>query len=324
MPGDALPISLGASGESVRDLQQRLTAIGVVAGAIEHGLYDHETEQAVRLFQEQRGLHSTGECDHGTWEALVEAGYELGDRLLYLRTPMLRGDDVSILQGRLGSMGFDSGRIDGIFGPRTEAALEDFQRNTGLVIDGVAGPDVIDALERLGSRCDSATGIAGVRERDALRHRTRGLDNFRVVIGDTGGLDALANALGKALHDAGAVAVVLDHPDQAVQASTANRLQVDVYLGLITTQDGPCRMAFYATTGFESIGGRRLAELITERIPLPVDPCRGMRLPALRETRMPAVMCHLGPVGQVVSRAPDITVALLAAITEWVETPVES
>ena len=44
---------------------------------------------------------------------------------------MLRGDDVAELQQDLGALGFDAGRVDGIFGPRTKDALEQFQRNIG-------------------------------------------------------------------------------------------------------------------------------------------------------------------------------------------------
>ena len=45
------------------------------------------------------------------------------------RIPDLRGDDVAELQVRLAQLGFNPGRIDGIFGPLTEDALRDFQRN---------------------------------------------------------------------------------------------------------------------------------------------------------------------------------------------------
>ena len=78
----------------------------------------------MRPFQEHRGLRSDGVCGPQTWSALVEAGRVLGDRLLYYRNPMLRGDDVATLQRQLGALGFDAGRVDGIFGsaPTTRCA----------------------------------------------------------------------------------------------------------------------------------------------------------------------------------------------------------
>ena len=52
---------------------------------------------------------------------------------------MLRGDDVAELQQRLCALGFDTGRVDGIFGDRTSGALAEFQRNAGLPVDGIVG-----------------------------------------------------------------------------------------------------------------------------------------------------------------------------------------
>ena len=94
------------------------------------------TGAALVSFQHSRGLRVSDECDEVTWRALVEATWKLGDRLLVLTSPNLRGDDVVDLQSRLARLGFDSGRIDGIFGPLTAKALADFQSNLGLTDDG--------------------------------------------------------------------------------------------------------------------------------------------------------------------------------------------
>src|SRR5207237_2092923 len=139
----------GDTGEPVRDLQRRLAAQGFHAAADTHGVFSDATEDAVRSFQTQRGLRIDGICGPQTWSALVEAGYRLGDRLLYHRTPMLRGDDVLDLQQKLNALGFDAGRGDGIFGPHTAEALRDFQRNVGAVPDAICGPESIAALDRL-------------------------------------------------------------------------------------------------------------------------------------------------------------------------------
>src|SRR5207248_3202727 len=154
--------------------------------------------------------------------ALVEAGYRLGDRLLYIRAPMLRGDDVSELQESLGAIGFDAGRVDGIFGPRTEVALEHFQRNVGLTVDRVCGPDTVGALRRVVRADTSASPVAAVREAQQLLDAPRQLEGRRIGVGETGGLAALVDAVGRALTEAGAVVAVLHHPDESVQASEAN------------------------------------------------------------------------------------------------------
>jgi len=323
---DELPLVEGATGEAVRDLQRRLTAAGHAPPPSELGRFGPGTERAVRAFQGGRGLHETGVCDGPTWAALVEAGYRLGDRLLYLRSPMLRGDDVGELQRRLGALGFDAGRVDAIFGPLTEDAIKDFERNAGLTTDGVCGRDVIAELERLGARGEGAS-VAGVRERERLLQAPRALHGWRVAVGDTGGLGLVADAVARILQDAGATVAVLHHPDPSVQAAEANQFGAEVFLGMAADDQGPCWLAFYSTAGFESAGGRRLAELAVDMLEshgaLDVEAAKGMRLPILRETRMPAVMCHLGPPPRVVATSATLARGLAEVLGHWAAAPVE-
>src|SRR6478672_12850389 len=88
-------------GEAVRDLQQRLAALGYVPSGDDAGVFGAGTEAALRAFQEARGIRVDGVCGPATWAALVESGFALGDRMLYESSPNLRGDDVADLQHRL-------------------------------------------------------------------------------------------------------------------------------------------------------------------------------------------------------------------------------
>lgn len=58
-------------------------------------------------------------------------------RILRLRT---RGDDVIELQSKLTILGYKPGPIDGIFGLKTSSAVIQFQKDNGLVSDGIVGP----------------------------------------------------------------------------------------------------------------------------------------------------------------------------------------
>jgi murein DD-endopeptidase MepM/ murein hydrolase activator NlpD len=79
-----------------------------------------------------------------TRAALGDYGaYALGSRPLVTGTS---GWDVSALQFKLAWHGFPSGRFDGIFGPRTKAALLRFQRWAGIHPIAVAGPRTLAAL----------------------------------------------------------------------------------------------------------------------------------------------------------------------------------
>ncbi|HHY75496.1 MAG TPA: polysaccharide deacetylase family protein [Firmicutes bacterium] len=58
-----------------------------------------------------------------------------------------RGDLVRLLQEALAACGYRVS-ADGVFGPQTESAVKEFQRQSGLYVDGVAGPKTLAALEK--------------------------------------------------------------------------------------------------------------------------------------------------------------------------------
>ena len=64
---------------------------------------------------------------------------EEGVRVLKLRRPFMRGEDVKALQEALKAAGITVS-VDGIFGPGTESAIIAFQFKNGLTVDGIAGP----------------------------------------------------------------------------------------------------------------------------------------------------------------------------------------
>lgn len=58
-----------------------------------------------------------------------------------------RGDFVKALQQQLAVLGYRL-RADGIFGPATQAAVRRFQKERGLVVDGIAGLRTLEALNK--------------------------------------------------------------------------------------------------------------------------------------------------------------------------------
>ena len=290
------------------------------------GSYQAGTRAAVEAFQYRRGLRVDGVCGRQTWSALVEAGRQLGDRFLYRRTPMLRGDDVAELQQRLSALGFDTGRVDGIFGDTTSAALGDFQRNVGLPVDGIAGASTVSELLRFGARTDDTELVTSVRDRERLRQSPRTLAGRTVAIGEEGGLDAtVAGAPAAGQRGGGG-----HHPPPSRRLDPGLGGQRGPGRGLHRLPARPgrrtARPPTTRATGTPHPAGVAWPSSSTCTSPtslgLPDGGSRGMSLALLRETRMPAVICEIGPAAVVVERSAEPSPGPPSTpLAEWVDTP---
>jgi N-acetylmuramoyl-L-alanine amidase len=317
-------IRTGDHGDDVADVQQRLGAAGQSIDPSElGGRYGSSTEAAVRAFQQRRGLLVDGIVGDETWDELVEAGFTLGDRTLYLRAPQFRGDDVRALQRRLSSLGFDAGREDGIFGPRCDRAVREFQRNVGRESDGIVGPDTVVALERLRPQPHAISGSM-VREAEAISRFEASLAGARIAIDPGHGPDdpgrigpggtteaETAHAIGRALADElrrrGAVPAFLRDPtatpSNSERARNANELGAEICISIhLNGHDDPAAEGatcfYFGTQETSSPAGQRLAELIVEelvaRAGLKDGRAHPMSIAILRETQMPAVQVEPG------------------------------
>jgi N-acetylmuramoyl-L-alanine amidase len=306
-------------------VQRRLKAFLSSSAPVDaDGAFGDRTRAAVEAFQHLRGLRVDGICGPQTWTTLVEASFHIGDRFLYRRTPMLRGDDVADLQLRLCTLGFDTGRVDGIFGDLTSRALAEFQRNAGLPVDGIAGGATLGELIRLESRHHEPELVSSVRARAQLRHAPPTLNGRHVAIGEVGGLGSVTAALRRRLILEGVQVTELHHPDDTTQAHQANELAADVFLGLrLNPTRAECHTSYWAGRHDESQGGRLLAELIQRSVPAALGirdaGAHGMSLTILRETRMPSVLLELGPATLVVERTALLAVSLSAVLGEWTD-----
>lgn len=159
----------GTRGDVVVAITTTLHRLGFLASITD--TYDGSVSDAIRAFQQARGLSISGQVDSPTEKALEEARWKLGDRTLRIEVPQMRGDDVAALQSRLVEMGFNPGRVDGIYGPITEVAVKEFQKSVGAKIDGVCGPGTVISLMRL---MRTVTGGAPVELRAQADRARRG------------------------------------------------------------------------------------------------------------------------------------------------------
>ena len=122
--------------KQVRTVQRTLRRLGWQPGPVD-GLYGPRTETAVTRFQTAAKVAADGIVGPRTRQALTRATKE----------PLRRGAGfahpdgsprVRALQVRLQRHGLRPGPVDGLFGPRTKAAVERLQRSRGIPVSGVA------------------------------------------------------------------------------------------------------------------------------------------------------------------------------------------
>jgi N-acetylmuramoyl-L-alanine amidase len=96
---------------------------------VEDGFTGANTKSATEKFQTIVGVPASGIADAATWSAV---NLILAKRII--RPNHAGGAVVRYLQYRLG---VDS---DGVYGPQTEVAIKNFQKQNGLDADGIVGP----------------------------------------------------------------------------------------------------------------------------------------------------------------------------------------
>ncbi len=146
-------IRSGAIGEVVLRLQTRLQELGYYTSRLD-GVYLTDDIEAVRAFQKASGLKVDGKAGYDTQTALYSenaipanngAAEEETAKQQTLRYGS-EGEEVKTLQNRLITLGYLSGKADGIYGKNTKAAVKEFQKKNNLSADGVAGVLTQDAL----------------------------------------------------------------------------------------------------------------------------------------------------------------------------------
>lgn len=317
----------GDDGDDVAEIRSMLRSLGLLRTEGEtddQAMFDQEVESAVRGFQQRRGLITDGVIGPATYQVLRGATYHLGSRpLAYLFSAPVHGDDVFALQDRLTQLGYDAGRPDGLFGARTEQALRNFQRDYGMVADGICGPATVRALRQLSPRATGGRPVF-LREREQVREAGPRLRGKRIVIDPGhGGADLgvvvsgvreadvawdLARRLEGRMKATGMEALISRGPDhgptEADRAAFANDAGADLFLSLHCDRNqsphaqGVATFHFGNDHGTTSTVGELLAGFIQRELAARTGllDCRthAKTWEILRLTRCPAVRLEIG------------------------------
>ena len=305
-------IKPGNRGDVVTAVTNTLHRLGLIASPTD--TFTEDVASAVRAFQQERGLRVTGEIDLGTHAAIEEARWKLGDRSLKVDSPMMRGDDVATLQSRLIEMGFNPGRVDGIYGNVTENAVKEFQKSVGVKVDGICGPGTVISLMRL---MRTVTGGAPTQLRDqAVREKRGPALADKVIVLDPSSRSDIAEIVydiaqkieGRLI--ALGVSVFLSRsatskPSEAERIAMANSTEADLVISLSIDKyknekaEG-ISTYFYGSElhGIHSIVGERFATIVQRELVARTDllnaRTHAKTWDLLRLTKAPAVRLELG------------------------------
>lgn len=132
----------GMRGDNVKKLQKELIKYGFRLdkyGA--DGIFGPETQAALKALQREIGVAETGIMDEATKAALKtdEALQKLREHASKGISIGARGEDIKKLQKNLNKYLGESDQliVDGIFGPKTEAAIKKLQKELGIAQTGV-------------------------------------------------------------------------------------------------------------------------------------------------------------------------------------------
>lgn len=163
----------GDTGAEVKDIQNKLIAIGYSLKSGADGDYGSETYEAVKKFQKDVGITPDGLAGeitraklnnayntrssanvNNSWIARLQAecnaqGFSnqtvdgIAGKNTLAGCPTMRkgakGNLTALLQEKLNATGYNCGKIDGIFGMGTENAVKALQKVHGLMQDGIVG-----------------------------------------------------------------------------------------------------------------------------------------------------------------------------------------
>ncbi len=148
--------SFGHKGLKIHSIQRKLLDYNINSALDDNGVYGVKTHAAIRQFQKLKKLRVDGVAGQETLSALFINNdideIEVEDHVLIkIKEGQLfsigdKGEAVKEIQKILIDSGYYHYEKDGIFGPLTQKAIKNYQKDHGLIIDGIVGKQTYEHL----------------------------------------------------------------------------------------------------------------------------------------------------------------------------------
>ncbi|GAA3765487.1 peptidoglycan-binding domain-containing protein [Salinactinospora qingdaonensis] len=122
----------------VKFAEYLLNDYGYYPHARPKGVFTEDLVKAAKKFQKAYKLPVTGKIDAETWNDMRDTYGQVGRGS---RTQKVRAVQSALREGYYYNI-----IVDGIYGPRTESAVRNFQYKVGIGVDGIVGPITFRAL----------------------------------------------------------------------------------------------------------------------------------------------------------------------------------
>ncbi len=135
-------LTKGDSGRDVEGLQRHLKSLGLYSGPVD-GSFGDVTKSAVMGFQRQHGLTADGNVGPQTARALKANEVAVGDHFEQAAHVGQAGKDILGVEKKLHRLGYDTGKVDGVFDQQTLKAVRGLRK---------ADPELADNRDGINSR----------------------------------------------------------------------------------------------------------------------------------------------------------------------------
>ena len=141
------PVAQGARGGAVANLQKHLKAAGFDPKHTT-GVFDERTAAMVKAFQSKSKLPVTGTVDGRTWKALQKSFILSKKAAAPAQALNERSGAVKASEKLLKKLGFNPGKVDGLFDKKTLRAVRAYEKKRHLEVDGKIGTNQLAKMHK--------------------------------------------------------------------------------------------------------------------------------------------------------------------------------
>jgi peptidoglycan hydrolase-like protein with peptidoglycan-binding domain len=182
----------GARGAAVENVQRHLRASGFDPKHT-NGVFDERTRGALEAFQRRSGLEATGRVDPKTWRHLKGAFILSKSAASPAQRRGERSAAVKQSEKLLQKLGFNPGKVDGLFDRRTEQAVKAYEKKHHLEQNGQIGAGQFAQMKKL------SRTTAGIQVTNEMRRLAANGRSVALSMGGYSGLGLCATGVSRAI-----------------------------------------------------------------------------------------------------------------------------